>query len=396
MDVRKVYDKYPYPTSDMTVLTDRRWVLAPMDWIGALWKPTEKNLAPKRILVAGCGAGREAFTLRRRFPKAKIAAVDFSPRSIAIARHVQKRARAMRNIRFVVADLAHRDLSKLVGPQFDFISCHGVLSYVPQQVRALANLRQLLKPDGALYLGVNGPEHYSVRGRLFLPTFGLDLVEPREGTYLRDVLKLWDAIGAESGTRSLAKLPIGYLAGDFFGPLIRNLPLRDWTQLASKAGLCFQANCSFWGALRLVMEKDQARFLMPRSRAKVCQLLAVASPGSFYRLLFTRRVPGNPPWQNDEKLRLWRPILTKLYKVSLPKRTRSQRALRRVTFKSVAMNTQLDWKMPEWELEILRRSDGKRTLGEILKGISEVVPPQLLQTQLYVLHQLLVITLMPS
>jgi len=60
------------------------------------------------------------------------------------------------------------------------------------------------------------------------------------------------------------------------------------------------------------------------------------------------------------------------------------------------MNTQLDWKMPEWELEILRRSDGKRTLGEILNGISEAVPPQLLQTQLYVLHQLLVITLMPS
>src|SRR5262249_49118029 len=326
----------------------------------------------------------------------KIVAVDFSPRSIAIARRVQKSAGAMRNIRFVVADLAHRNLGKLVGREFDFISCHGVLSYVPETIKVLTNLRRLLKPDGALYLGVNGPEHHSIQGRLFLRAFSLDLVEPREGAYLRDVLKLWDAIQADSGTRSLAKFPIGYLAGDLFGPLIRNLALRDWTQLASKAGLHFQANYSSWRALRLAMEKDQARLLIPRSRAEVCQLLALASPGSFHRLLFTRRVPADPPWENHQKLRRWRPILTKLYRVSLPKRTRSQRKLRRVTVKSGAMNTRLDWKMPEWEVEILRRSDGKRTLDEILKGISVIVPPQLLQTQLYVLHQLLVITLIPS
>jgi len=395
MDVRKVYEKYPFPAEDTTVPTDRRWVLAPMDWIGALWKPADRTLAPKKILVAGCGTGREAFALQRHFPRAKIVAVDFSPRSIAIARRVQKSARAMRNIRFVVADLAHPNLGKRIGRDFDFISCHGVLSYVSEPIKVLTNLRRLLKPSGAFYLGVNGTEHHSVRGRLFLPAFSLDLVEPREGAYLRDVLKLWDAIQAESGTRSLAKFPIGYLAGDLFGPLIRNLPLHDWTRLASKAGLRFQANFSCWRALRLAMEKDQARLLIPRSRAEVCQLLALASPGSFHRLLFTRRVPADPPWENDQKLRRWRPILTKLYRVSLPKRARSQRKLRRVTFKSGAMNTRLDWKMPEWEVEILRRSDGKRTLDEILKEISVIVPPQLLQTQLYVLYQLLVITLNP-
>ena len=396
MDVRKVYEKYPYPAADATLLTDRRWVLAPMDWIGALWKPADKMLTPKKILVAGCGTGREAFALQRHFLRAKIVAVDFSPRSIAIARRVQKSARAMRNIRFVVADLAHRNLGKLVGREFDFISCHGVLSYVPETIKVLTNLRRLLKPSGALYLGVNGTEHPSVQGRLFLRAFSFDLVEPREGAYLRDVLKLWDAIQVESGTRCLAKFPIGYLAGDLFGPLIRNLALRDWTQLASKAGLHFQANYSSWRALRLVMEKDQARLLIPRSRAQVCQLLSLASPGSFHRLLFTRGVPADPPWENDQKLRRWRPILTKLYRVNLPKRSHSQRRLRRVTFKSGAINTRLDWKMPEWEVEILRRSDGKQTLDEILRGISVIAPPRLLQTQLYVLYQLLVITLIPS
>jgi len=57
------------------------------------------------------------------------------------------------------------------------------------------------------------------------------------------------------------------------------------------------------------------------------------------------------------------------------------------------MNTRLDWQMPEWELEILRQGDGEQTLGAILSRISDAVPPRLLREQLYVLYQLLVISL---
>jgi hypothetical protein len=60
------------------------------------------------------------------------------------------------------------------------------------------------------------------------------------------------------------------------------------------------------------------------------------------------------------------------------------------------MNTRLDWRMPEWEVEIVRQSDGRNTLGAILHEISAAVPPHLLRQQLYVLDQLLVITLMPQ
>src|SRR5690348_4253263 len=79
--IGRVYEKYPYPAADETALSLRRWNLAPIEWINALWKPEEKKPAPKRILVAGCGTGREAFMLRRRFRKTRIVAVDFSPRS---------------------------------------------------------------------------------------------------------------------------------------------------------------------------------------------------------------------------------------------------------------------------------------------------------------------------
>jgi hypothetical protein len=80
----------------------------------------------------------------------------------------------------------------------------------------------------------------------------------------------------------------------------------------------------------------------------------------------------------------------------LPKRWLAQQALRRATFKSPALNTRLDWKMPEWEVGILRQSNGRRTLGTILEQIPASVPQNLLRQQLYVLHQLLVITLVPK
>jgi SAM-dependent methyltransferase len=393
MQTRKVYEKYPYPATDKSVLTSRRWNLAPMEWIQALWRPNDRVLDLRRILVAGCGTGREAFALQRRFPKAQIVAVDFSPRSIEIARGLQRSARAMRNIRFRVADLTSPNLGKITGNKFDFISCHGVLSYVPNPENVLRTLKKLLVADGALHLGVNGAEHFSVRGRSFLPDLGLDLQEPQEGPLLRNVLRLWDAVLEEKGTFPFAGFPIGYLAGDLFGPLIHNLPLRDWVRAASNAGLHFQASCSSWRALRAVMEGNHYKVLLPRSRSEVCELLAEIRPETFHRILFTRQSPVNPPWNDWDELLQWRPFLTRLYKVDLPKRGPSWTKLRRVIFKSEPMNTRLEWQMPEWELEILRRGDGEQTLGAILNRISDTVPPRLLREQLYVLYQLLVISL---
>src|SRR3954451_7119677 len=393
MQTRKVYEKYPYPATDQSVLTSRHWNLAPMEWIQALWRPNDGALKLRRILVAGCGTGREAFALQRRFPTAKIVAVDFSPRSIAIARALQRRARAMRNVRFVAADLASPNLGKITGNNFDFISSHGVLSYIRNPEKVLTGLKNLLRADGALHLGVNGAEHFSVRGRSFLPALGLDLREPQEGPLLRNVLRLWDAVLEDKGTLPFAGFPIGYLAGDLFGPLIHNLPLRQWVRVAGKAGLHFQASCSSWRALRATMEGNHYKVLIPRSRSEVCQLLAEIRPETFHRLLFTRRPPANPPWDDLEELAYWCPFLTRLYQVDLPKRGPSWTKLRRVIFKSEAMNTRLEWQMPEWELEILRRGDGEQTLGAILSRVSYAVPPRLLREQLYVLYQLLVISL---
>src|SRR5215471_14291632 len=109
--VRKIYERHPYPNVPAEWKSDR-WTLASMDWIKVVWK-REQN--PGRILVAGCGTGAEAFLLSRRFPNAEIVAVDFSPRSIRMARDSQKRARKKTRISFLVADLQGPQFRHLVG-----------------------------------------------------------------------------------------------------------------------------------------------------------------------------------------------------------------------------------------------------------------------------------------
>lgn len=393
--VRRVYEEYPYPEVADRGLPDTGWRLPPLEWIDALWKPGFEGSAPKRILIAGCGTGREAFQMRRRFPEATIIAIDFSPRSIAIARRLQRRERAMRRIRFIVGDLASRSFSRTVGGAFDFVSCHGVLSYIPGPGPALMNLARCLAPEGAIYLGVNGTQHSSVAGREFLSAFGFNMAELRDGPRLRALLKLLDAILGHHGPERLANKNAGNLAGDLFGSVIHNLPLSHWVRTARRAGLHFQGSFSSQWMLDRAMENDFPRLLIPRSRAELCQRLEMISPAAFHRLLFTRRAAANPPWEDHDALLTCRPARTSLYGFRPPKRSRSWHELRNVTIRSPLTNTALDWQMPEWELEILRQSDGQKTLGAVLERIPVAVRATLLQRQLYALHQLLVINLLP-
>src|SRR5687768_16090119 len=289
--IRRLYEKHPYPGADERTLTDTTWRFAPMEWLIALWKPGPKVAAPKRILVAGCGTGREAFSLRRQCPQAEILAVDFSRGSITIARELQRRSAEMRSIRFVVADLLSCNFARSVGRDFDFISCHGVLSYLPAPGRILKNLGRCLRPDGALYLGVNGSPHASVGGRAFLSAFGFDMTDFRESPCLRQLLKLSDAILGRRGAARLSNKKASYLAGDLFGPLIRNLPLSDWVATAREAGFHFQGSYSCWHLLRPAMEKDYPKVLIPKSRAELCEILESLRPAGFHRLLFTLERP---------------------------------------------------------------------------------------------------------
>jgi SAM-dependent methyltransferase len=391
--VREIYEQRPYPAANKRTLRGMRWNLAAMEWINAVWQPAQPS--PSRILVAGCGAGAEAFALCKRFPRSEIVAVDFSPRSISLARDLQMRTPGMQNIRFAVGDLASSNFARTAGRNFNFISCHGVLSYIADPERVLGNLAGCLAEDGALHLGVNGTTHPSANLRKVLPDFGFEMHTFQDAPQLRRILSLMDAL-AGNGVIQLAKREPEYLAGDLFGPLILNLPLANWVKMARKAGLHLRGNYTSHRMLRSAINNGTCELLMPRSRADVAELLDILVPLPFHRAVFAKQPEARPPWEEPDKLLAWRPVVTPaLRRYRWPKHRGSWNTFRNLKIKSPTTNTLIELRVPEWELEILRKSDGVLPLCAILAGVVPPPQPITLRRELYLLYHLALLNFFP-
>ncbi len=393
--VREIYERRPYPFGNAKALRGRTWALG-LEWVDAIGRTGTPRTVPARVLVAGCGDGTEAFNLRRRLPDSKIVAVDFSPRSIALAKRLQRRARDTRDIRFVRADLTDPRLPARLGGGFDLVICHGVFSYIPGAGRAMKNFARFLKPDGVLYLGVNGTRHLSTRLRKALPEFGFDINEFRESGRMRQVLRLCDTVVSADGGPRVARHGPQYLAGDVFGVLNRCLSLADCAALARRAGLHFRGNHTMIRLFRRIAENDLHHLLIPRSRAQVAEFLELLGPSQFHRLLFSRTPEANPPWGSQSQLLKWRIAPTRLYKFKLPRPAKViTDRVRRFTIESRSLNLSMEWHMPEWEIELMRRGDGGESMGSVLRQIPLSVPFAEVRRQLYLLQHLGIINLLP-
>ena len=146
--IKQGYERFPYPGSDVAALSQRGGSMPALRWMLGIGRPGSAK--PRRVLIAGCGTGVEAFRLRLALPQAEIVAVDFSPRSIAVAQKWERSGKFGRPIRFLVGDLTAGNLRKEIGGDFDLITCHGVLSYIPEPARALRALVTCLAAGGAL------------------------------------------------------------------------------------------------------------------------------------------------------------------------------------------------------------------------------------------------------
>lgn len=386
--VRATYERHPYPPPRQASPRAAKRCLPPADWLRAMLGAD--RTWPRRILVAGCGTGPEAFALRRMFPRADIVGIDYAAGSIRVAQRQQRRAAVTRDIHFLCADLTAEGLPDRVGRDFDFISCHGVLSYLAEQEKALRNLARCLAPSGALYLGVNGPQHLSESWRRFLPHFEVPIEQWTGERRHRRCLKLAAALSGESAARLLRHGP-AYLASDLFGALITNRPLADWARMARRVGLHLCSNFGLQRALWPAINGGLFEAFLPRGRGEVAQLLDLIRPAAFYRLVFSRRPEPVVPWQEHARLLEWRPLRSEFLRhFQWPRK--SARIFR---LENVRANILIELRGAGWEIDLLRASDGVRSLRELVAALPSPPSPAALRTQLYLFYLLELLNLSP-
>jgi 2-polyprenyl-3-methyl-5-hydroxy-6-metoxy-1,4-benzoquinol methylase len=111
-------------------------------WLQSLPDAVAKLNNGGKALDFGCGAGRGCIALAKAFPKASIAGVDADPGSIVRAREAAR------------GEGVHVDFragEPPAGP-FDLIMLCDVLHDLAAPIPILAQLRQLLKTDGTLFI----------------------------------------------------------------------------------------------------------------------------------------------------------------------------------------------------------------------------------------------------
>lgn len=186
--VKKQYEQNPYP----------RWVVCDQAEPTTLEAFLRRSLpagslvraVPEKpgLLVAGCGTGQHSITTARRFPDARVTAVDLSRSSLAYA--VRKSRELGVSIRYFQADI----LALGEWPErFDVVEASGVLHHLRDPLAGWRILVSLLKPAGLMRLGL-----YSRLGRIH--------VAAARGVLERSGL-LPDGNGIRAGRAMLMQLP---------------------------------------------------------------------------------------------------------------------------------------------------------------------------------------------
>jgi SAM-dependent methyltransferase len=109
-------------------------------------------------LELGCGQGLTALILAASNPHWRVTAIDFNPAHIAAARAWAAKA-GVENVTFLEVDLATlaEDPASAQIPEADFVSMHGLWTWVPPAVQAgiVRLLRLKVKPGGAVHVSFN-------------------------------------------------------------------------------------------------------------------------------------------------------------------------------------------------------------------------------------------------
>ncbi len=145
---RASYDRTPYESLPYPRLQPARMAAA------ALWAGVEApDVATARVLEIGCASGGHLSPLAAAWPKARFLGVDISPLQIAAGRDRIGRA----GLANIVLDA--RSLHEIGAKDgaFDYIICHGLLSWVGEPLREalMRVVAERLAPNGVAMVSFN-------------------------------------------------------------------------------------------------------------------------------------------------------------------------------------------------------------------------------------------------
>lgn len=113
--------------------------------------------APFTYCEIGCGHASTITALAASNPQGQFVGVDFMPAHIARAERFRTQA-GLDNLRLIEADVvALADAAEPGLPRFDYVTLHGVYSWVSPEVRAgiVRFLDRFVKPGGVVYVSYN-------------------------------------------------------------------------------------------------------------------------------------------------------------------------------------------------------------------------------------------------
>ncbi len=149
--VRAQYEARVFPRWDKISLPESQSLKdAVRQLVPALPDNLDMNISHPEILIAGCGAGRNAIITARRFENSRVLAVDLSRASLAYAVY-QAGKLNISNIDFRQADIL--DLDRF-DRRFDIIEAVGVLHHLENPFVGWQKLLGLLKPNGLMKVGL--------------------------------------------------------------------------------------------------------------------------------------------------------------------------------------------------------------------------------------------------
>lgn len=154
--VAALYEAHPYPLWETLPAplpsTTPHQAAARIPAPGAGIEPCRRAAdGPLRVLVAGCGTGRHAIDVARRYRPAEVTAIDISRASLAFAEHKARELEV--GLRFAVADIARLQPDDF-GHRFDHVESIGVLHHLADPLEGWRRLRALVAPGATMKIGL--------------------------------------------------------------------------------------------------------------------------------------------------------------------------------------------------------------------------------------------------